>query len=94
MDERDNTLITEMTAQLMNVRLDLRELSVKVDSFKDLSHSVSEMDKRLTAVEESSKSAHLRMNTVEKILITLALAVAGGIITAAITFVVKGGLAT
>jgi uncharacterized protein YoxC len=84
--------IKELTKELMNVRLDLREISTKVDAIKDLTHSVTEIDKRVTTVEASVKSAHHRMDKIEKIHAWIAMTAIGGILAAVVTFIVKGGL--
>lgn len=84
--------IKELTKTVMDLRLDLREISTKVDSIKDMQHKVEDLNIRLTTVEASTKSAHHRMDKIEKIHAGLAWTFIGGIVTAVVTFIVKGGL--
>lgn len=88
MDEQ----IKELTKQVMDLRLDLARIDTKVDSIKEMQHKVEDHSARLIAVEASASSAHLRMNRIDKIHAWIGTTFAGGIIIAAVTFVVKGGL--
>ena len=84
--------IDKMTEQLVNVRLDLRELTTEVRSIKDLSQSVAVMDKRLIATESSSSSAHKRLDRIEANQTWMWRALGGAVLVAVATFVIKGGL--
>lgn len=89
MDEQ----IKELMKQVMDLRLDLARIDTKVDSIKDFQHKVEDINIRLTAAESSTKSAHHRMDKIEKIHTWIAMTLGGGILAAAVTFIVKGGLA-
>ncbi|MNI54486.1 hemolysin XhlA [compost metagenome] len=78
--------------QLTNVRLDLRELSTKVDGLKDISKELETVKEIAKVSYESTKSAHHRLNKIEKIIYWLATTVIGSIILAVMGFVINGGL--
>lgn len=88
----DTEQFSELTKQVMNLRLDLARIDTKMDSFKDIANSVNEIDKRLTSTEGTSLLAHNRMDKIEKIHTWLFTAFGGAVIAAIATFVIKGGL--
>ncbi|WP_240415041.1 hemolysin XhlA family protein [Paenibacillus periandrae] len=88
MPDDENLKITE---QLTNVRLDLRELSTKMDTFKDMSRKIDEVDDLAKKAMESTKSAHRRLDRIDKLVTWLSTTVIGAIILAVVGFVIKGG---
>ncbi|MEK3722328.1 hemolysin XhlA family protein [Paenibacillus sp. FSL H8-0034] len=78
--------------QLTNVRIDLRELSTKMDTFKDLSRKIDDVDDLAKKAMESTKAAHHRLDKIDKINTWLATTIIGGIILAVLGFILKGGL--
>lgn len=88
MDEQ----IKELTNHVMNLRIELGKIDTKMDSIKDMQHKVDDHSARITAVESSAASAHHRLNAINKVLLGLSLTGGGAIVTAVVTFIVKGGL--
>ncbi|SFL09881.1 Haemolysin XhlA [Paenibacillus sp. 1_12] len=80
--------------QLTNVRIDLRELSTKMDTLKDLSKKLDEVETIAKKAMESTKSAHRRLDKIDKLTSWLVTTVIGAIILAVIGFIIKGGLNT
>lgn len=87
---------------MTNVRLDLRELSTKVDGLKDVSRKIEEVEettrRKIDEVEDvakaaldSTKSAHHRLDKIDKLTIWLVTTVIGGIILAIMGYLVRGG---
>lgn len=56
--------VEKLHDQMTNVRLDLRELSTKVDGIKDLGKKVESVDKDATEALQSTRSAHKRIDEV------------------------------
>ncbi|MCU6797987.1 hemolysin XhlA family protein [Paenibacillus sp. WQ 127069] len=84
--------IQKVSDQLTNVRLDLRELSTKVDSLKDITRKLDEVDDLAKKSMESTKAAHHRLDKIDKVNTWLVTTAIGSIILAVIGFVIKGGL--
>jgi uncharacterized membrane protein len=78
--------------QLTNVRIDLRELSTKIDTLKDISKKLDDVETIAKKAMESTKSAHRRLDKIDKLINWLASTVIGAIILAVIGFIIKGGL--
>jgi hypothetical protein len=55
--------------QLINVRLDLRELSTKVDGLKDISKKLNEVDDLAKKAMDSTKAAHHRLDKIDKLIL-------------------------
>jgi archaellum component FlaC len=89
---QDDLEIQKIAEQLTNVRLDLRELSIKVDVVKDIARKVEEVESIAKKAMESTKSAHRRLDKIDKLISWLASTVIGAIILAVIGFIIKGGL--
>jgi uncharacterized membrane protein YjjP (DUF1212 family) len=83
--------IQKIAEQLTNVRLDLRELSTKVDALKDITRKLDEVDDLAKKATESVKSAHKRLDRIDKLVSWLATTVIGAIILAAMGFMINGG---
>jgi cell division protein FtsX len=77
--------------QLTNVRIDLRELSTKLDTLKDIAKKLDDTEKVADKAMESTKSAHKRLDKIDKVIGWIGTTVIGGIILAAIGFMVNGG---
>lgn len=78
--------------QLTNVRLDLRELSTKVDGLKDITKKLDDVDDLAKRAMDSTKAAHHRLDKIDKLVAWLGTTVIGAIILAVVGFVIKGGL--
>lgn len=91
MTERDS--FKELSESLTLVRLDMRELMTEVRSLKGLQDKVVDQDTRITQTEESTKSAHKRLDKIDKIVFWLATTVIGAVILAILSVVLlKGGV--
>lgn len=88
MDEQ----IKELTNTVMALRLDLARMDVKMDSIKDVKDKVDNHAGRLTSVEASAKSAHLRLDKMDSNQTWLWRTLGGAVLLAVVAFVVKGGL--
>jgi uncharacterized membrane protein len=78
--------------QLTNVRIDLRELSTKMDSLKDLSKKLDEVEDIAKKAIDSARAAHLRLDKIDRLFTWLTTTVIGAIILAIISFITRGGL--
>ena len=88
MDEQ----IKELTKTVMELRLDLARMDVKMDSIKDVKDKVDNHASRLTALEASAKSAHLRLDRMDSNQTWLWRTLGGAVILAVAAFIIKGGL--
>lgn len=84
--------IKELTKTVMELRLDLARMDVKMDSIKDVKDKVDNHASRLTALEASAKSAHLRLDKMESNQTWLWRTLGGAVLLAVVAFVIKGGL--
>jgi hypothetical protein len=84
--------IKELTTHLMNLRLEVNTISTKMDAIKDMQTKVDDHGARMIAVEASSASAHHRLNAMTRIVTSLSVGATLAVISAVITFIVKGGL--
>lgn len=89
----DNEQFKELCKQVMDLRLDLARIETKMDIIKDISSSVAELDKRMSASESMSMLAHNRMDKIEKIHAWIFTGFGGAVIAAIATFIIRGGLA-
>ncbi|WP_370001315.1 hemolysin XhlA family protein [Paenibacillus sp. RC84] len=87
---------------MTNVRLDIRELSTKVDGLKDVSRKIDEVEdsawRKIDEVEEVAKAAldnaryaHTRLDKIDKLTTWLATTVIGAIILAIMGYLIRGG---
>jgi uncharacterized coiled-coil DUF342 family protein len=58
--------VKKIGEQLMDVRLAIRELSVKLDRLKDLSEKLDDIEKVAHKAHESTQSAHHRLDDLKK----------------------------
>lgn len=84
--------IQKIADQLTNVRLDLRELSTKVDSLKDLARKLDEVDDLAKKAMDSAKAAHHRLDKIDRLNTWFGTTVIGAIILGVMGFIIKGGL--
>lgn len=83
--EREES-VGELITQL---RLDIRELMTEVKSLKSMSDKMEDIRDRTIKAEDSSKSAHLRLNAHDKIIFWAGTTIIGGLIIGAITLLYK-----
>lgn len=81
-----------LSDQLTDVRLDLRELSTKMDGIKDLSKKVDEVHDTARNALQSTQSAHKRIDKIDKIIFWMATSVIGAVIVGIISLAVSGSL--
>jgi hypothetical protein len=86
-----DTELKTLSEQLTNVRLDLRELSTKMDGIKDVQKEIKELHDTAKEALQSAKSAHHRLDRVDKIHFWAATTIIGAVIVLVITFFAKGG---
>lgn len=89
MDGKD--FIKELSDNVINVRLDIRELMTEVRSLKDLRDSVVEHEARLAKLDDSVKSAHARADRIDKITFWAGTTIAAGYI-GLITWIMQKGI--
>lgn len=65
MPEDQNDKLEKLYDSITNVRLDLRELSTKVDGIKDLTQKLEMVQDTSTKSFESSKAAHHRLDDMQ-----------------------------
>jgi hypothetical protein len=80
-----------LSEQLTNVRLDLRELSTKMDGIKDLQKKVDEVHDTAKEALQSTRSAHKRIDRINQVHFWAATTIISALIVAIVTFFVKGG---
>ncbi|WP_010500677.1 hemolysin XhlA family protein [Paenibacillus elgii] len=81
----------KITDQITNVRLDIRELSTKVEGLKDLNKKVDDVEDIAKKAMERTESAHHRLDKIDKLTFWLATTVIGAIILAIVGFALQGG---
>jgi phage shock protein A len=77
MTEKDYQQLSE---NLVQVRLDIRELMTEVRSLKDLQNEVTAHNTAITALDQSTKSAHHRLDRIDKIIFWVGTTIIGGVI--------------
>ena len=94
--------LKDIQETMTNVRLDLRELSTKVDGLKDVSRKIEEVElasrRKVEEVEDVAKAAldstnfaHKRLDKIDKLNTWLATTVIGAIILAIMGYLIRGG---
>lgn len=81
----------QLNDTMVTVRLELRELSTKMDGMRDVSFRVGEIEDIAKKALDSSKAAHHRLDKIDRLTNWLATTVIGAIILALIGFALKGG---
>lgn len=89
-----------MTEELKNlhelittVRLDIREINTKMDGIKELHQKVERADEIADEALLSTKSAHLRLDKIDKVIFWTATTIIGALILGLIAFILRGGIA-
>ncbi|MFN0222103.1 hypothetical protein [Paenibacillus sp. KR2-11] len=77
MTEQDTKVLSD---QLVNVRLDIRELNTKMDGIKDLTKKVDEVDDTAKEALSSTKSAHKRVDAIDRWLFWFGTSILGSIV--------------
>ena len=81
----------ELSELITDLRIDIAKLNEKIDAIKVTTNKIDAIDKMANEANNSVKSAHHRIDRIEKMIYWLATTVAGSLITAIITMLVKGG---
>ncbi|WP_240421677.1 hemolysin XhlA family protein [Paenibacillus periandrae] len=84
--------IQKVQETLVQVRIELGQLSTKMDALKDIGRELGAVDDLAKKAMESTKAAHHRLDRIDKLVSWLATTVIGAIILAVIGFIIKGGL--
>ncbi|MEK8128650.1 hemolysin XhlA family protein [Paenibacillus filicis] len=80
----------QLSEQLVALRLDLVRMETKIDGIKDLTKKVEEIDDRAKESLQSTRSAHKRLDRVEKVVNWAATTIIGSVILAAMAMLLKG----
>ena len=83
--------IKELSELITDLRIDIAKLNEKIDALKVTANKIDSIEKTANESLGSVKSAHHRIDRIEKMIYWLATTVAGSLITAIITMLVKGG---
>ncbi len=87
-----NEELNNLHELITSVRLDIRELNTKMDSIKDLTKRVEDIQDMANRAFVSTKEAHHRLDSIERIIFWVGTTIFGGVIVSLVAFVVKGGL--
>lgn len=79
--------IKDMSDHLVNVRLDIRELTTEVRSLKALQEQVASHETKIIQNEAKSEAAHKRLDKHDKIIWWFATSVGGSVILAVMSLV-------
>lgn len=83
--------VRELSETLVQVRLDIRELMTEVRSLKDLQTQVHDHETRLVQTESSAKSAHKRLDNLDRIVFWISTTIIGSIVLAILSILMGGG---
>ncbi|WP_163854659.1 hemolysin XhlA family protein [Paenibacillus elgii] len=86
--------IEKISEQITTVRLDIRELSTKIEGLKDLTKKVDDVEDIAKKALGSAEMAHHRLERIDKLTFWLATTVIGAIILAIIGYALRGGFNT
>lgn len=86
--------IEKLEGLITDVRLDIRELNTKMDGIKDLNNKVDGIAIATVQNTDSSKSAHHRIDRIDKIIYWALTTFGGALIIAVAVWITKGGLTT
>lgn len=93
-DNVANDEIKELFNILMELKVEVGKITEKLDSLKHVSGKLDATEKIALEASNNVKSAHHRIDRIEKVIYWLATTVIGSLITAVIVFIVKGGFAS
>ena len=88
-----NDEIKELYTLLMELRVEVGKITEKLDGLKQVSSKLEVTEKTASEALNSVKSAHHRIDRIDKMMYWLATTVIGSLITGVILFIVKGGFA-
>lgn len=83
--------IKELYKIMTEVRVEIGKITEKLDGLKHVSSKVDNVEKTANEALSSVKSAHGRIERIEKTIYWLATTVIGSLITGMIVFILKGG---
>ncbi len=89
-----NDEIKELYEILTALRIEVGKITEKLDALKQVSSKVEAVEKNAIEALASVKSAHHRIERIERAMYWLATTVIGALITAIIVFIVKGGFSS
>lgn len=81
----------ELTENMIQVRLDIRELTTEVRSLKDLQKTVNDHQVSIKTLEKSDKAAHKRLDKIDKIHFWVTTLVLGAVILMVLASSWEGG---
>lgn len=84
--------LKELSELITELRIDIAKLNEKIDALKVTANKIDSIEKVANEAFSSTKSAHHRVDRIEKMMYWLATTVAGSFITALVTLFVKGGV--
>lgn len=90
-DDVANDEIKELHEILTALRIEVGKITEKLDTLKQVSSKVDTVEKNAIEALSSVKSAHHRIERIEKTIYWLATTVIGALLTGIIVFIVKGG---
>ncbi len=89
-----NDEIKELHDILTELRIEVKVITEKLDALKQVSTKLEATEKVSNEALSSVKSAHHRIDRIDKAMYWLATTVIGSLITAVIIFIVKGGFSS
>ncbi|GKU79845.1 hemolysin XhlA family protein [Paenibacillus sp. L3-i20] len=81
----------KLNETMVNVRLDIRELSTKVDGMSDVKREVVQAGKVADEALDKSESAHHRINRIDKITFWAGTTIVGGVVIALLNMLWRSG---
>ncbi|QAV21770.1 hypothetical protein PC41400_21530 [Paenibacillus chitinolyticus] len=81
----------KMHDTMVDVRLELRTISAKVDILTDASRKIEEIEDVAKGAMDSTKTAHKRLDKIDKFITWFTTTVIGAIILAIMGFLIRGG---
>lgn len=81
--------LKEMSEHLVNVRLDIRQLTTEIRSLQALQESVGKHETRLIQVEDKATALHKRVDKIDKVIFWFATSVGGTVILAVMSLVLR-----
>lgn len=87
-DEQNDSNVepfNKLNESVTQVRLDIRELMTEIRSLKSLQETVNNHESRISKSEDSSSSAHKRLDKVDKMVFWIATLIIGSVIVGVIS---------
>ncbi len=89
-----NDEMKELYGILTELRIEVGKITEKLDTLKQVSSKVESVEKTANEALTSVKSAHHRIERIERAMYWLATTVIGSLITGLIVFIIKGGFSS